>query len=70
MNKDILEGKWEQFKGKVQKEWGKLTDDDFDKAAGDTKFLEGKLQEMYGWSEEEAKKEMDKYDKYRKDYDL
>ena len=30
MNKDIIEGNWKQLKGKVQQQWGKLTDDDFD----------------------------------------
>ena len=58
MNKDILEGKWEQVKGEIQKKWGKLTDDDLDVIKGDTKKLAGKLQEMYGWSEEETEKEM------------
>ena len=25
MNKDILEGNWQQFKGKVKEQWGKFT---------------------------------------------
>lgn len=28
MNKQILEGKWDQFKGKVKEKWAELTDDD------------------------------------------
>lgn len=35
MNKDILEGKWEQVKGNVQKKWGQLTDEDLDIIKGD-----------------------------------
>jgi hypothetical protein len=28
MNWDRIEGNWKQFRGKVQQQWGKLTDDD------------------------------------------
>ena len=58
MNKDILEGKWEQVKGKVQSKWGELTDDDLDVIQGDSKILAGKLQERYGMTKEEAEKEV------------
>ena len=34
MNKDILEGKWKQMRGEAKAWWGKLTDDDLDRAAG------------------------------------
>ncbi len=61
MNKDIIEGKWDQVKGDVQKKWGKLTDDDMDVIAGDAEKLSGKLQEKYGWSKEEAEKKMEEY---------
>ncbi|MDO5715434.1 MAG: CsbD family protein [Tissierellia bacterium] len=57
MNKDILEGKWEQLKGKVQSKWGKLTNDDLDQIKGDSKVLIGKLQERYGMTKDEAEKE-------------
>lgn len=60
MNKNIIEGKWEQVKGIIQKEWGKLTDDDLDKINGDEKRLQGKLQEMYGIDEEEYKKDLER----------
>ena len=29
MNKDIIEGKWDQLVGKAKAKWGDLTDDDF-----------------------------------------
>ena len=61
VNKDIIEGKWEQVKGEVQKKWGKLTDDDLDIIKGDAKILAGKLQERYGYSKEEAEKELEDY---------
>ncbi|KNZ41218.1 CsbD family protein [Acetobacterium bakii] len=61
MNKDIFEGKWEQLKGKAQKNWGKLTDDDLDKVKGDAKILAGVIQEKYGISKEEAEKKVDEF---------
>lgn len=60
MNKNIIEGKWEQVKGIIQKEWGKLTDDDLDMINGDEKRLQGKLQEMYGMDEEEYQKDLER----------
>lgn len=63
MNKDIIEGKWEQVKGDVQKKWGKLTNDDLDVIKGNSKTLIGKLQEHYGLTKDEAEKEFDNYNK-------
>lgn len=63
MDKDIFKGKWEQLKGNVQKEWGKLTDDDLDKIKGDSKILVGKLQEKYGMTKDEAEREVKKLNK-------
>jgi uncharacterized protein YjbJ (UPF0337 family) len=54
MNRDILAGKWHQLKGEIQRTWGELTDDDFDRAAGSAEKLAGVLRERYGWSKEEA----------------
>ena len=48
MNKDTVEGNWLQFKGKVQEQWGKLTDDDLDVIAGKRDQLLGKIQERHG----------------------
>ena len=30
MNEDRIQGNWKQFTGKVQEQWGKLTDDELD----------------------------------------
>ena len=62
MNKDTMEGKWDQLKGNVQKKWGKLTDDDMDVIKGDAKILKGKLQEKYGMTKEEAEDAAKEYD--------
>ena len=51
---DQVSGDWKQFEGKVQKEWGKLTNDDLEQAKGDRTILAGKIQERYGITKEEA----------------
>jgi uncharacterized protein YjbJ (UPF0337 family) len=48
MDWNIIEGNWEQLKGRIKEQWGQLTDDDLDKIAGKREQLEGKLQERYG----------------------
>ena len=58
MNTDIISGKWTQIKGKAQAKWGDLTDDVFDVAQGDGKYLVGKLQEQYGWDRDRAEREV------------
>jgi uncharacterized protein YjbJ (UPF0337 family) len=60
MNKDIVEGKWKQVRGEAKGWWGKLTDDDLDRAAGKFDVLTGMLQEKYGYTRERAQQEIDK----------
>lgn len=61
MNKDILAGKWKQLRGAAKVQWGKLTDDEFDEIAGHRDKLLGKLQEKYGYTREEAEREVDRF---------
>lgn len=61
MNKDILEGKWKQVRGEAKSWWGKLTDDDLDRAAGKFDVLTGLLQEKYGYTRERAADEIEKH---------
>jgi uncharacterized protein YjbJ (UPF0337 family) len=61
MNEDILKGKWKQLKGEVKSQWGKLTDDDLDRAEGDAEKLIGRVQERYGFQRDEAKREVDDF---------
>ena len=60
MNQDIVEGKWKQIRGHAKEWWGKLTDDDLDRAAGKYEALTGLLQEKYGYTREAAAAEVDK----------
>jgi uncharacterized protein YjbJ (UPF0337 family) len=61
MNDDVLKGKWHQLKGEVKSRWGKLTDDDLDRAEGDAEKLIGRIQERYGYQRDEAKREIDEF---------
>jgi len=60
MNKDVFEGKWKQLRGEVKAWWGKLTDDDLDRASGKFEVLVGLLQEKYGYTRERAVNELDR----------
>lgn len=61
MNSDRIEGNWKEMKGKIQQQWGKLTNDDLDKIDGRREELVGKIQKNYGKSRDEAEKEVDRY---------
>lgn len=61
MNGDQIEGQWKQMKGRVKEKWGKLTDSDLDVAAGNRDQLSGKLQEHYGYTKEQAERELDEW---------
>ena len=61
MNWDQIEGQWKQMKGKVKEKWGNLTDSDLDVAVGKRDQLSGKLQEHYGYTKEQAERELDEW---------
>ncbi len=63
MNWDTVKGKWKQMRGSARKQWGKLTDDDLEQAAGHRDQLAGKVQERYGVTKEEAEKQVDDWSK-------
>ena len=58
MNKNIFEGKWEEVKGKIKQQWGKLTNDDLTQIEGSNQEIYGSLQKHYGYTQEEAEKEV------------
>lgn len=61
MNWDTVEGSWKQWKGSVQKQWAKLTDDDLAAINGDRNRLTGILQERYGRKKEEAERDIEDF---------
>jgi len=58
MNRDILEGKWKQLRGRMKEAWGKLTDDDLDRVDGRLDNLAGLLQSKYGYARDKAEEEI------------
>lgn len=58
MHENHLKGEWKQLRGKVQEQWGKLTNDDLDVIAGKRDQLVGRVQERYGIAKDEAEKQV------------
>ena len=65
MDKDRMEGNWKQVKGTIKEKWGKLTDDDLTVIEGNREQLAGKIQERYGIAKDEAKKQVDEWQRTR-----
>ncbi len=63
MNNDIIKGKWKQLSGNIQKQWGKLTDDDLSVAEGTRDYLSGKIQERYGIAKDAAEDQIKEFEK-------
>lgn len=61
MNREIFEGKWEEMKGKIKRQWGKLTDDDLLEIEGDNQEIYGKLQKHYGYTKDEVDKQLNRF---------
>jgi uncharacterized protein YjbJ (UPF0337 family) len=61
MNSDEMRGKWNQLKGSVKQQWGKLTDDDLTTIDGQRDKLVGKIQERYGIAREEAERQLNQW---------
>jgi uncharacterized protein YjbJ (UPF0337 family) len=56
-----VEGSWKQLKGKIQEKWGDLTDDDLDKIAGRRDQFEGLIQQRYGLTKDQARKQIEEW---------
>jgi uncharacterized protein YjbJ (UPF0337 family) len=61
MNWDTIKGNWKQLTGEAKSNWGKLTDDDVQEAAGEREKLVGKVQERYGVARDEAERQVDEF---------
>lgn len=59
MNLDRIQGKWKQLKGSLRREFGDLTDDQWEKAAGSWEVFTGTLQESYGYTRDQIEKKVD-----------
>ena len=61
MNRDVIQGKWNELKGNAKIQWGKLTDDDLQKFDGTKDKLIGIVQQRYGYARDEAQKAVDQF---------
>lgn len=57
MNRESVRGNFQQIKGRIKQQWGRLTDDEIEQIEGNVEILAGKLQERYGWEREEAERQ-------------
>jgi uncharacterized protein YjbJ (UPF0337 family) len=62
MNKEQVKGNWNQLKGKIKEQWGKLTDDDITVVEGRFDQLAGRVQERYGIAKEEAERQVKEFE--------
>lgn len=60
MNWDQIKGNWLEFKGKLRQQYGDLTDDEVEQAKGSEEELVGLIQQKFGKTKEEARKELDR----------
>lgn len=61
MNKDIIQGNWQQLKGKVRQQWGDLTDDEVQRLKGTREELGGLIQKKYGYQKDRVEREIDNF---------
>ena len=57
MNEDILKGKWQEIKGRIKEQWGKLIDNNLVEREGKSEKLLGLLQEKHGYIKDKAELE-------------
>ena len=60
-NQDIVQGKWQELKGQVKQQWGKLTDDDVQGLSGKTGEFASVLQRRYGYGKVQAEMEINQW---------
>ncbi|MBL8851065.1 MAG: CsbD family protein [Planctomycetaceae bacterium] len=58
MNEQTLKGDWMILKGKIQEQWGRLTDDDLDVIEGKREQLAGAISKRYGYAKEEVEQQI------------
>jgi uncharacterized protein YjbJ (UPF0337 family) len=61
MNRDIIQGKWNEIKGKIKTQWSKFTDDEIGQMLGSYEELHGYLQKKYGYDKEKSKQEINNF---------
>lgn len=60
VNRDQIEGKWTEIKGRLREAYGDLSEDDIEEARGSREQIEGMLQQKLGKSKEDARSTVDR----------
>ena len=63
MDWDQIEHNWQEFRGKVQQQWDRLTEAQLDAIAGRREQLVGWIQEAYGVSQHAAEWQLSGWEK-------
>jgi uncharacterized protein YjbJ (UPF0337 family) len=58
---DVLTQNWKAMRGKMRQHWKALTEDDINRAEGSVEVLVDILREKYGYSQEIAEEEVNKF---------
>jgi uncharacterized protein YjbJ (UPF0337 family) len=59
MNEETIKGKWNEIKGEIKTQWGKMTDDELDKTLGNFTSIAGLVQQRYGAKKEEIQAKLE-----------
>jgi uncharacterized protein YjbJ (UPF0337 family) len=70
MNTDQIIGNWKQLKGEIQRQWGKLTNDELDVIEGNREKLSGRIQASYGLGKDEADEQIKAWERNRTTIDV
>ena len=63
MNQDIIQEKWPEIRSPLHAKFGKLTAEDLSRSAINHQYVVGKLQERYGWQQDQAEREVRNFEK-------
>lgn len=58
LNEDTIKGKWNEIKGEIRTQWGKMTEDELEKSSGNMTSIAGLIQQRYGAKKEEVQEKL------------
>jgi uncharacterized protein YjbJ (UPF0337 family) len=58
LNEDTIKGKWNEIKGEIRTQWGKMSDDELEKSSGNLTSIAGLIQQRYGAKKEEVQEKL------------
>lgn len=58
LNEDTIKGKWNEIKGEIRTQWGKMSDDELEKTSGNITSIAGLIQQRYGAKKEEVQEKL------------